>query len=144
MKSYFRLLKVFLRVGILNEVQYRVNFFVQILQTMIALGTGLVVLNLVFEYTTSLNGWSESELLVVMGVHILIGGIIKMIIQPNMMRLMDDIAQGMLDYTLTKPENAQLLVSVRELQFWQICRCNYWPSGAGVGLKLISRKHDAC
>lgn len=120
MKSYLRLVWVFLRVGVLNEIQYRVNFFVQILQTLIALATGLVVLSLVFEYADSLNGWSQPELLVVMGVHFLIGGVVKMFIQPNMMRLMDEIGQGTLDYTLTKPENAQLLVSVRELQFWQI------------------------
>ena len=37
-----------------------------------------------------------------------------------MMRLMNDIEQGTLDYMLTKPENAQLLVSVREVRFWQI------------------------
>ncbi len=120
MRSYFRLLWVFLRVGVLNEIQYRVNFFVQILQTLIALATGLIVLSLVFEYADSLNGWSQPELLVVMGVHFLIGGVVKMFIQPNMMRLMDEIGQGTLDYALTKPENAQLLVSVRELQFWQI------------------------
>ena len=120
MKTYFRLLWIFLRVGVLNELQYRVNFFVQVGQTVIALITGLIVLGLVFDYTTTLNGWSEGELLVVMGVHILIGGVVKMVVQPNMMRLMNDIEQGTLDYILTKPENAQLLVSVQEVRFWQI------------------------
>ena len=34
---------MFLRVGVLNELQYRVNFFIQLLQSAIALGTGLAV-----------------------------------------------------------------------------------------------------
>ena len=118
--GYLRLLWIYLRVGFMNEVQYRVNFFVQIGQSAIALATGLIVLSLVFSYTDSLNDWSRPELLIVMGVHIMIGGFVQMLIQPNMVRLMDDIGQGTLDYMLTKPENAQLLVSVRELRFWQL------------------------
>jgi ABC-2 type transport system permease protein len=120
MRNYFRLLWTFLRIGVMNELQYRVNFFVQLGQTLVALVTGLVVLALIFSHTDSLAGWSQAELLVVMGVHILLGGLIKMSIQPNMLRLMGEIQNGDLDYMLIKPENAQLLVSVRETHFWQL------------------------
>ena len=54
-----------------------------------------------------------------MGVHILMGGVIRTAIQPNMERLMTDIRQGTLDYVLTKPEDAQVMVSVREFRIWQ-------------------------
>jgi ABC-2 type transport system permease protein len=118
--TYFRLLYIYLRVGVMSELQYRVNFFVQLVQSLIALTTGLIVLNLVFNYTGDLGGWSQAELLAVMGVHILVGGIIKTAIQPNMERLMGDVQQGTLDYTLTKPEDSQLLISVRETRVWQL------------------------
>lgn len=109
----------FFRIGALNELQYRANFAIQVFQSAIALGTGLAVLALVFSQTTELNGWSEPELLVVMGVHILMGGVIGMVIQPNMVRLMEDIRRGSLDFILTKPDDAQVLVSVRDIQIWQ-------------------------
>ena len=115
-----RVLWLFLKVGIMNEAQYRANFFAQVLQSIISLVTGLVVLGLVFTYTESLNSWTRPELLIVMGVHILMGGLIQMLIQPNMVRLMREIEQGTLDYMLTKPEDAQVLASVRELRFWQV------------------------
>lgn len=118
--SYFRLLFIYLRASIMGEIQYRVNFFVQLFESLIALGTGLVALSLVFSYTDDLAGWSQAELLAVMGVHILMGGVISTMIQPNMMRLMNDVQQGTLDYMLTKPEDSQLLVSVREFRFWQL------------------------
>lgn len=35
-----RLALTFLRIGILNELQYRVNFFIQLLQSAVALATG--------------------------------------------------------------------------------------------------------
>jgi ABC-2 type transport system permease protein len=115
-----RLFGLFFRVGALNELQYRANFAIQIFQSAIALGTGLAVLGLVFSQTPELNGWSQPELLAVFGVHILMGGIIGTFIQPNMIRLMEDVRQGTLDFVLTKPEDAQVLVSVREVRIWQV------------------------
>ncbi len=109
----------YLRIGVLNEFQYRANFYIQILQTFIALATGLIGLNLVFSQTDQLGGWSKPELLAVMGVFITMGGVIRSAIQPNMERLMEEIREGKLDFALTKPADAQLLVSVREFRFWQ-------------------------
>ncbi len=115
----FKLFAVFFRIGALNELQYRVNFFVQLFQSLLALGTGLVGLALVFSHTTALAGWSRAELLVVMGVHLFMGGIIQMLIQPNMARLMDEVQDGTFDYALTKPVDSQVVVSVREVRIWQ-------------------------
>jgi ABC-2 type transport system permease protein len=47
----------YLRIGIPNELQYRVNFLIQILQSLIALATGLIGLALVFNHTNELGGW---------------------------------------------------------------------------------------
>ncbi len=110
---------LFLKVGVLNELSYRVNFFVSLLQSLIQVVTGLVVLSLVYSHTTELNGWTEAELLCLLGIQILLGGIIRAFIQPNMMQLMDDVQQGTLDYALTKPEDAQVLISVRTFRIWQ-------------------------
>lgn len=108
-----------LRIGVMNEFQYRANLYIQLLQTFIALGTGLIGLNLVFSQTTDLGGWGRAELLAVMGVFTITGGIIRAAIQPNMERLMEEIREGTLDYALTKPADAQLFVSVREYRLWQ-------------------------
>jgi ABC-2 type transport system permease protein len=111
---------LFLKVGVMNELQYRVNFFLQLLQSLIQVGTALVMLSLVYSHTTSLNGWSQSELLSLVGVQVLLGGFIHAFIQPNMQRLMEDVQEGTLDYALTKPEDAQVLVSVRMVRIWQV------------------------
>jgi ABC-2 type transport system permease protein len=114
-----RLFGLFFRIGALNELQYRANFAIQVFQSVIALGTGLAVIGLVFSQTTRLNDWTQPELLAVMGVHILMGGLIRTIIQPNMERLMTDVREGTLDFILTKPEDSQVLVSIREVKIWQ-------------------------
>lgn len=110
---------LYFRVGAMNELHYRANFAVALFQSLLALGVALVVLKLVYSHTTELNGWSEPELLCVLGIQILMGGVIHAAIQPNMERLVQEVRDGKLDYALTKPEDAQLLVSVRETRIWQ-------------------------
>ncbi len=114
----FRVTAAHWRVAAMNELQYRSNFFVQIIHSMLALAVGLVGIWLVFSYTTELDGWSEPELLIVMGIHILVGGVLRTFIEPNMRRLMDEVEEGTYDYVLTKPLDAQLLSSVRDLRIW--------------------------
>jgi ABC-2 type transport system permease protein len=129
---------LFFKLGVLNELQYRVNFFVALFQAGIALATGLVVLSLVYSHTDELNGWSQSELLCVLGIQILMGGIIKSYIQPNMTRLLEDVREGKLDFALTKPEDAQMLVSVREVRIWQAVDVFSGLIVLGVGLTRIT------
>ena len=66
-----------------------------------------------------MDGWSRPELLLVMGVFTLIGGIVHAVIQPNMTRLMQDVQDGTFDFVLTKPVGAQLFASARAVQLWQ-------------------------
>jgi ABC-2 type transport system permease protein len=118
--SSIRLAAHYLRIGILNELQYRANLFIQVLQTLIATAVGLIGLTIVFNQTSDLHGWTKPELLAVLGIFMVMGGIIRAAIQPNMQRLMEEIRQGTLDYALTKPADAQLLISVREFRLWQL------------------------
>jgi ABC-2 type transport system permease protein len=114
-----RLAWLFFKVGSLNELQYRANFFIQLLQSAVSVGVAFVVLKLVYSQTEDLNGWSEPELMVVLGIQILLGGVIQTTIQPNMRRLMEEVRDGKLDFALTKPEDSQVLVSVRNVQIWR-------------------------
>ena len=62
----------FARVGALNELQYRANLAIQIVESLITLATGLIVLALVFNQVADLNGWSHAELLAVLWPVVLI------------------------------------------------------------------------
>lgn len=132
-----RVAALYLRLALLAELQYRVNFFVRLFQSLLALATGLVVLGLVFAHTDELNGWSQPELLVVLGVHIGLGGVIRAAVQPNMERLIDDVRDGKLDHLLTKPQDAQLLASVREVRIWSGIDLVTGGIVVGVGLSRL-------
>lgn len=141
--NLFKLAWNYLRIGVMNELQYRVNFFIQLLQTSVALATGLIGLALVFDQVDNLAGWTRAELLAVMGVHILMGGVIRSAIQPNMERLMNDVLNGTLDFALTKPADAQTLVSVREFRFWQLTDVLVGLAVLGVAVAQLPMEMDA-
>jgi viologen exporter family transport system permease protein len=133
----FRVAWEFLRIGVMNEVQYRANFFVALFQSVLALGVGLVVLSLVFSHTQELKGWNHSELLCVLGIQIAMGGLMRATIQPNMLRVADEIRDGKLDHALTKPEDSQLLVSIREVQMWQLVDVFSGAIVVGIGVSRL-------
>ena len=134
-----RLAWLFFRLGSLNELQYRANFFIQLLQTAVAVGTAIVVLALVYSHTDELNGWTEAELLVVMGIQILLGGVISTSIQPNMQRLMEEVRDGKLDFALTKPEDSQVFVSIRDVRIWRAVDVIAGGGVLGYGIAGLER-----
>ena len=135
----FRVGWFFFRVGAMNELQYRANFFVQLFKSLLALGVALIVLRLVYSHTAELNGWSQSELLIVLGIQLVMGGIVHTAIQPNMQRFVEEVQDGKLDYALTKPEDAQVIVSVREVQIWQLV--DVVSGGIVIGVGITGLDH---
>jgi ABC-2 type transport system permease protein len=111
---------VHLRVVLMNEFQYRANFFVQLLESVVLAGTALIALSVIFDHTADLNGWTRPQLLIVMGVYAAAGGLIGFAIEPNMQRLLGDVHMGTFDYVLTKPVDSQLLASVRQFNLWRL------------------------
>ena len=118
--SYLRLLWTFFRLGALNELAYRANFFTQLLQSLLSLGLSLGGLAVVFNQTDTLGGWYPAELIALVGIYILVGGLITVVIQPSMQRFMEDIRMGTLDFIILKPEDAQFLISVRQVEIWKL------------------------
>jgi ABC-2 type transport system permease protein len=118
--TFLRLLGIHLRLGILNELQYRTNLFIQLIQSAVGLLTALLGLAVVFSKTDSLGGWSAPELLAIVGVYTLVSGITQLVVQPSLTRFMEDVRLGTLDFTLTKPVDAQVLISVRQVEIWKL------------------------
>jgi ABC-2 type transport system permease protein len=128
--KYLRLFSAFLRVSVLGELAYRVNFFWQLFQSLLSLAVSLIGLAVIFSYTNTLGGWQPSEILVLVGVYFLVGGIIGLVIQPGMEQFIESVRDGTLDFTLTKPEDAQLIVSIRRVEVWRLI-------DIGLGLAVL-------
>ena len=129
--SYLRLFLLFFRIGLINELEYRVNFFVQLFQSLLSLGAALAGLSIVFSHTQKLGDWTAPEVAALLGVFLLVGGAINLVLRPSMQRLMEDVRRGTFDLLLTKPEDAQVLASLRQIEVWKLL-------DVGLGLAVLS------
>jgi len=129
-----RLAWAFFRVGVMGEAAYRVNFVIQLFQSLLGLVTALGGLAVVFSYTDTLGGWRPEEVVALVGVYILVGGLIGVVIQPSMEALIEGVHDGSLDFTLTMPEDAQLLASIQDVDIWEVLNILLGLGVLGVAL----------
>jgi len=74
-----------------------------------------------------------------MGIQILLGGVISTSIQPNMQRLMEEVRDGKLDFALTKPEDSQVYVSIRDVRIWRAVDVVAGGGVLGYGISGLER-----
>ena len=118
--NYLRLLAAFFWVSVMSELAYRVNFVWQLVQSFLSLGVSLAGLAVIFSYTETLGGWRPDEILALVGVYFLVGGLIGLVVQPAMEQFVESVRDGTLDFTLTKPEDAQLTTSIKRIEIWKL------------------------
>ncbi|MCB8925145.1 MAG: ABC-2 family transporter protein [Ardenticatenaceae bacterium] len=115
-----RIIATYFRLGVLGELEYRANFFIQVFESILGLVVALGGLTVVFAHTENLGGWSPDQLIALVGIYLLVGGLINLVINPSMERFMQDVRKGTLDFTLVKPADSQLLVSVQRVEIWKM------------------------
>lgn len=108
-----RVLRAFLSVGLANLVQYRSDFVIAVVNAGVNLVTAVLGLSVIFTNTADLHGWSADQLLVLIGVHFFISGLVGLVIRPSMEAMMEGIRLGTFDFLLTKPADSQLLASAQ-------------------------------
>ncbi len=128
-----RLVWLFVRLGILHELAYRGNLVVQLLYSGIGLGGSLAFLAAVFAQTETLAGWTPAELLALLGVFSLLTGLLGTFVQPSLQRFMEEVRLGTFDFTLTKPADAQVLTSTKQVEVWKLV-----DVGIGLGLLVVA------
>lgn len=116
MRHSLRVIGAHLRVGILNLLQYRGDFYLSLVDTGIWITLQLVGLSVIYDHTRDLNGWNHADLIALSGVYLLVNGLINTVVRPSMWTLSDAIRHGTFDFVLIKPADAQILASVQTVR----------------------------
>ncbi len=117
---YLILLSTFYKNALLGELEYRANFVVNVLMSGFWLFWSVFGLQIYFNHTNAMGGWSYDEALVVVGLFFIGHGYMDAFLQPNISLIGDHIRLGTLDFILTKPVNSQFLASMRTISFWRL------------------------
>lgn len=113
---HVRLWRLFVRISLVREMQFRANALAALFVGMAQLGVSLVPILLIYSFAGEINGWSRADVLVVAGFQQAMSGLLKAFIAPNLMRMSEYVTRGDLDVLLVRPVNAHILVATRWVQ----------------------------
>lgn len=136
---YPRILAICWRAAVSTELEYRLNFAASALLSVFWMFWAAAGTSVYFQFTKRVAGWSYPELLVVVGLFFTINGLRQAVFQPNLERMTEYVRRGTLDFLLTKPVDAQLLVSLRYLSVSSLLDPLMGLVLAFVGLALSGR-----
>lgn len=123
MPSAVKLVGVQMRTSAVLAMQYRWDFLASGVLSLGWTVLGMVPLHVAFEGRGSVGGWRFEEALVVVGWFTLLKGFLDGAINPSLLRVVEQIRQGTLDFVLLKPADAQLLVSTAKVELWKVLDC---------------------
>lgn len=140
-----RLVGIFFKNSLLVEMEYRANFAASVLMSVFWTAFALLGLQIFFHHRDFVGGWSYHEALLVVGFYTLFNGLIEAVLQPNLVRVVEQVRLGTFDFVLVKPVNSQFMATFRNLAVWRladvlvgIAVCLYGL----VGLRLVPRAPD--
>jgi ABC-2 type transport system permease protein len=106
-----------------QEAAFRANFVINLLNTALNFIVGIAGVAILFSQVETIQGWTFSQTLALLGIYLLVGALRDLCIGPSLDTLggMDgDVWQGRFDFTLLKPVHTQFLVSVRHWRLWAV------------------------
>ena len=129
---YLRLISIFARTSFQEEAAYRANFFLNMMYSLLNLGTGVLGVAVLFNQIQSVSGWDFNGTLALLGVYLTAGALRNLVIGPSLDALagMDgEVWSGRLDFTLLRPVDTQFLASFRS---WRLFSLFDMALGLGV------------
>jgi ABC-2 type transport system permease protein len=130
-RRYFRLGVLLAGASISAQLEYRVNFLVNLGSSLLGSGGALFGLGILFNNGQTIGGWTYREAIVVVGLFTLVEGFIATFLYPNLSRVSEAVRTGTMDFTLLKPIDSQFLVSAREINIFRL-----FDIVIGLGLML--------
>jgi ABC-2 type transport system permease protein len=131
MARYLRTLRRFWGASLAAELEYQVNFLIELLAVAGNLAGSLFLLSLFYGHGHGLGGWSWDAALVVLGVYTLLDGLTSTLLQPNLSTIVTHVREGTLDFVLLKPIDSQFWLSARTFSPWGL-------PGIAVGFAVMA------
>ena len=138
-RRYPHVLGVCWQAAVAEQLEYRADLVAKTLMSAFWLSWAALGVSIYFRFTGTIAGWSYGEVLVVVGLFFTLNGIRQAFFEPNLQRMGDYIRRGTLDYVLTQPVNAQVLVSLRYVGLHNLVDPPLGLVLAGVGVGLTER-----
>lgn len=120
MRRYWRIFRILIRTAFIRDVTFRGAFYADIFHVVLWIGLFFTVIEVLFAHTQSLAGWSKGNLIVLLGVWSLLDDLASGTFWNGVQRLPQIIADGEMDFILTRPVDSQFLIAAERFRFSRV------------------------
>ncbi len=117
MRRYLRILKVFTRASLIRDMAFRGAFYIDLLHSILWLGVFFLLIEIMYIHTDALAGWNKGNLIVLLGVWSLLDDLASGTFWDGVKRIPTLVADGQMDFILTRPIDSQFIISVERFRF---------------------------
>src|SRR4029453_2675067 len=97
----------------------------------------LVAVLILFGHTGAINGWTQGQMIELLGVFYIVQGAQAVVFETSFERFMEHVRLGTLDFVLIKPVDSQFMVSTRHVQIPQVGFLALGVVVLGVGIQQV-------
>lgn len=101
-------------------MEFRGSFYMFVITNSLWVGLQLIVIEVYFQYTEEILGWTKYQVLFLIGMFRIVKGIFDVFLRTNLLMLHEHVNRGDLDYALIKPLNSLFLISTRHHRFSEL------------------------
>ncbi len=117
MHRYFKTIKLFWATAFASQLEYQLNFLIELLAMFGTLFGSIFILSIFFTGGRQLGDWTWESALVIQGVYTFLDGLTNALLRPNLTEIVNYVREGTLDYVLLKPIDSQFWLSVNKFSF---------------------------
>lgn len=118
--KHIRLLRGVFKCCVINEMEYRMNFFMRALIELSYLILGVVMFEVIYSNVTLIKGWSKNEMLLLVLTTNFLDSVITFLFNAGLSEIPQMVNSGTLDFVMIKPVNKQFYLTFRKFELSQI------------------------
>ncbi len=116
MKKYLRLIGVLMKLSLMSQLEYRVNFIAGVAVELGWMLVKLLYVAVVYRIGVNISVFTPNHIQIFIGIYVLMTGF-YMLYYPNFAGLGQMVQSGELDMYLVKPVSLQFIVTLRQWSF---------------------------
>ena len=113
--DYIRIWLACARYSVVRTMMFRFDFIMWALVEFFWMAVNLLLIQVVYDHTDSIAGWSKYEMLLLVGSSMIVQRLIMGFVWTNLFEMARNIRTGYFDFFLAQPGNPLIMVSTRKL-----------------------------
>ena len=114
MQRYFKTIRLFWSTAFASQLEYQLNFLIELLAMLGTLLGSIFILSLFFTGGRQLGDWTWESALVIQGVYTFLDGLTNALLRPNLTEIVNYVREGTLDYVLLFIANESVYTFINE------------------------------